>query len=102
MAKTSEVSSSQGAVLTYLLLNENLDDKEVIGNITELLLAGVDTTSNTLVWTVYELARNPQLLRRLEEEVDQVIGSEDKPTVKAIHKMPFLKNCIKVGFPKNI
>ena len=95
LAKSTEVNQSQGAVLTYLLLDEKLTDTEVMANITELLLAGVDTTSNTLVWTLYNLVRNPQHLRQLEQEVDEVLGPETTPTIKAIHKMPFLKNCIK-------
>ena len=95
MAKTTEVSKSQGAILTYLLLDESMEASDVIANIAELLLAGVDTTSNTLVWTMYELARNPQLLRRLEAEIEGVIGGEAAPTVKSVHKMPFLKNCVK-------
>merc|ERR1739838_304786 len=56
LAKTTEVSKSQGAILTYLLLDESMEASDVIANIAELLLAGVDTTSNTLVWTMYELA----------------------------------------------
>ena len=95
MAKTTEVSKSQGTVLTYLLLDESLDDSEVIANITELLLASVDSTSTTLTWALYELAQNSQYLRQLEAEIDGVIGSEAAPTIKTIHKMPFLKNCVK-------
>jgi len=95
LSKTTEVSKSHGAVLTYLLLDENLDDSEVIANIAELLLAGVDTTSNTLVWSIYELARNPELYRRLEAEIEGVVGREAPPTVKTVHKMPFLKKCVK-------
>ena len=95
LAKTTEVSRSQGAVLTYLLLDETLDDDDVIANVTELLLGGVDTTSNTLVWAIYNLAKNPEQLRRLAAEIEGVIGRHETPTVQSIHKMPFLKNCIK-------
>lgn len=95
LSKTTEVSKSHGAVLTYLLLDENLDDAEVCANITELLMAGVDTTSNTLVWSIYELARHPRHYRRLAAEIESVIGREAPPTVKTVHKMPFLKNCVK-------
>ena len=77
LAKTTEVNQSQGAVLTYLLLDENLDDDEVIANVTELLLGGVDTTSNTLVWALYCLARNPDQLRHLEAEVRGVLGDDE-------------------------
>ena len=89
------MSKSRGAVLTYLLLDENLSDEEVIGNTVDLLLGGVDTTSNTLVFALYELARNPQHYRRLEAEVEDVLGREEAPSVAAVARMPFLRNCLK-------
>ena len=95
LSKTSEVTQSEGAVLTYLLLDENLDDFEVLANVLELLVGGVDTTSNTIVWMLYELARHPEVLRQLEEEIDRVLGADVKPSVKLVHKMPFLKKCVK-------
>ena len=95
LSRTAEATSSQGAVLTYLLLDETMDDEEVLANILELLVGGVDTTSNTLVWMLYELARHPRELRRLEAEVDQVLGAEVVPTVRLIDEMPFLKSCVK-------
>jgi len=95
LSKTTEVSKSRGAVLTYLLLDENLSDEEVIGNTVDLLLGGVDTTSNTLVFALYELARNPQHYRRLEAEVEDVLGREEAPSVAAVARMPFLRNCLK-------
>jgi cytochrome P450 len=98
-AEKEVVSKSQGAVLTYLLLDETLSDEDVHANITEMLMAGVDTTSNTLVWTLYELSRNPDLLLKLEKEIESTMG-DATPSTKAIHKMPFLKNCIKESLRK--
>ena len=39
-----------------------------------MLLAGEDTTANTLAWTIYLLHRNPAVLDRAREEVDRVAG----------------------------
>lgn len=36
----------EGAYLTHLLLSEQMNITEILGSITELLLAGVDTVSN--------------------------------------------------------
>ena len=95
MAKTMNVSKSEGAVLTYLLVDESLDDSEAVANIMELLLASVESTATALVWALYELAQNSQYLRRLEADIEDVIGSEAAPTIKSVDKMPFLKNCVK-------
>jgi cytochrome P450 len=49
-------------------------DDEVIGNVMTLLLAGEDTTSNTLTWMLHYLAHEPAVQRALREEADAVLG----------------------------
>ncbi len=44
-------------------------DTEVAGNVLTMLLAGEDTTANTLAWMLYLLARNPTALERAVREV---------------------------------
>jgi cytochrome P450 len=46
-----------------------LDDDDVAGNVLVLLLAGEDTTANTLAWALQLLHRNPEALARAREEV---------------------------------
>jgi cytochrome P450 len=46
-----------------------VDDERVGGNVLTMLLAGEDTTANTLAWMLYLLARHPACLRRLADEV---------------------------------
>ncbi|KAM6994043.1 25-hydroxyvitamin D-1 alpha hydroxylase, mitochondrial [Passerculus sandwichensis] len=47
------------ACVTDLLARERVPVASIYGNVTELLLAGVDTVASTLAWSLYELARNP-------------------------------------------
>merc|ERR1712213_287145 len=49
---------------------KNLDEMSFIGTAMVFLVAGYDTTGMTLSWICYELAKNPDLQRRLQEEVD--------------------------------
>jgi len=44
-----------------------IDDQMVIGNVQTMLLAGEDTTANTLAWMIYLLQRNPQALQRAKK-----------------------------------
>jgi cytochrome P450 len=46
-----------------------LEDKHVAGNVLTMLLAGEDTTANTLAWMIHLLHGNPQALHRLQQEV---------------------------------
>ncbi|KAF3842817.1 hypothetical protein F7725_001666 [Dissostichus mawsoni] len=70
----------EGEYLTYLLSNTQMSTKDVYGSITELLLAGMDTTSNTLTWTFYLLSRNPHTQDRLYEEVSTMVPAKRIPS----------------------
>ena len=48
------------------------DDQDVFGNVFTMLLAGEDTTANTLSWALYLLARDPAAQQRLAAEADAV------------------------------
>ncbi|KAI4805086.1 hypothetical protein KUCAC02_009719 [Chaenocephalus aceratus] len=85
----------EGEYLTYLLSNAQMSTKDVYGSITELLLAGVDTTSNTLTWTLYLLSRNPHTQDRLYEEVSTMVPAKQIPSAAEVTRMPYLKAVIR-------
>ncbi|XP_066063377.1 25-hydroxyvitamin D-1 alpha hydroxylase, mitochondrial [Chamaea fasciata] len=55
--------------VTDLLAREHVPVSSIYGNVTELLLAGVDTVASTLAWSLYELARNPGAQAALHREL---------------------------------
>ncbi|MET0593107.1 MAG: cytochrome P450 [Polyangiaceae bacterium] len=42
-----------------------------------LVLAGFETTANALSWTLYLLAKHPEVAARLEEEASRVLGNRE-------------------------
>jgi cytochrome P450 len=50
--------------------DSGLGDDDVAGNVLTMLLAGEDTTANTIAWMLYLLTRHPQALERARQEVD--------------------------------
>ena len=52
-------------------------DEEITGNVLTMLLAGEDTTANTLAWMLYFMTEYPEIQQRMQSETDQVL-SRDK------------------------
>ncbi|KAF3688323.1 Sterol 26-hydroxylase, mitochondrial [Channa argus] len=94
-AQVSRGEPAEGMYLTYLLSTDKLSRAEVYTSVTELLLGGVDTTSNTLSWTLYHLARDPRVQDRLYKEVNSVCPDKREPTTDDLRQMPYLKAVLK-------
>jgi cytochrome P450 len=67
-----------------------VDDADVAGNVLTMLLAGEDTTANTLAWMIYLLSRNPEALRRAQAEV----AGRDLRKYENIMALPYVEACI--------
>ncbi|XP_028991534.1 sterol 26-hydroxylase, mitochondrial [Betta splendens] len=85
----------EGEYLTYLLSNPQMSVNDVYGSVTELLLAGVDTTSNSLTWTFYLLSKNPQCQDKLYEEVSTLVPADRMPSAQEVVRMPYLRAVVK-------
>ncbi|KAM9319308.1 25-hydroxyvitamin D-1 alpha hydroxylase, mitochondrial [Gastrophryne carolinensis] len=85
----------EGKYLTFYLAQEKIPMKSVYGNVTELLLAGVDTISSTLSWSLYELARHPQVQSALHKEITDVLQGRTIATAADVAKMPLMKAVVK-------
>jgi len=48
----------------------SISDKEIFGNVFTILLAGEDTTSNSISWTLYYLTQHPEVVQKLRAEAD--------------------------------
>ncbi|KAK7678479.1 hypothetical protein QCA50_018539 [Cerrena zonata] len=55
---------------------EKLTDDNIRYNLLTFLVAGHETTSGTLTFALYHIVKNPEVLRKLREEVDEVLGDE--------------------------
>jgi len=71
-----------------------LEDSDVAGNVLTMLLAGEDTTANTLAWAIYLLHRHPEQTRRAREEVRGVLGDERLATrYEQLGRLEFVEAC---------
>ena len=70
-----------------------IDDAQVAGNVLTMLLAGEDTTANTVAWMVHLLWRNPEQLRRATEEVRRVVIDPAAPTLEQMAQLDYVEAC---------
>ena len=71
------------------------NEKNVLSQTLSFMLAGHETTSMTMTWTVLLLAKYPEYQERAREEIRRVMGDRDEITLQDSKEMTFLANCIK-------
>ncbi len=78
--------------------DNKLTDDELFANIMTLLLAGEDTTSNMMAWTLYYLAQNPQLQTQIISEVKRICdGDIENLTFEQLEKLDLLETVLREG-----
>ncbi|WP_229259357.1 cytochrome P450 [Duganella aceris] len=70
-----------------------VDDVAVAGNVTTMLLAGEDTTSNTLAWMLYLLKRNPAALAKAREEVLRIAPDAAAFSIEQMDALDYVDAC---------
>lgn len=85
----------KGGLLTHMLTTMELSVEEIYANVTEMLLAGVDTTSFTLSWACYLLARHPHIQEQIYTEVTETLGPKTVPTAEDVPRLPLIRGLVK-------
>ncbi|KAL8036304.1 hypothetical protein ABFS82_12G147100 [Erythranthe guttata] len=74
-------------------------DKLTVKNINivllEMFFGGTETTSSTVEWGMSELLRNPDTMKKLQEDVDRVVGRDRKVEESDLSDMPYLQATVK-------
>lgn len=88
-----ELASSVQSKYTFLqaLANLTQDPKILRDQILAILMAGRDTTASALSWVFYELARHPEITRKLRAEIQDTIGLNTAPTYEDLKGMQYLQ-----------
>jgi len=71
-----------------------LSDAELIGQATVLFIAGHETSSNALTWTLLLLSQHPRVLGELYEELSGALRG-GAPSVEQLDHLPLLDRVIK-------
>ncbi|XP_021839707.2 cytochrome P450 76AD1-like [Spinacia oleracea] len=98
--KIRSTNAKQTNDILDTLLNLHDENELSMGEINHLLVdifdAGTDTTASTLEWAMAELVKNPEMMTKVQNEIEQAIG-KDCATIQEsdIAKLPYLQAIIK-------
>ncbi|XP_026581981.1 cytochrome P450 11B, mitochondrial-like, partial [Pseudonaja textilis] len=82
-------------IMAELLVQAELPLDSIKANVTELTAGGVDTTAMPLLFTLFELARNPQVQTAIREEIREAQAQGSRELSKVLNAMPLLKGALK-------
>ena len=55
--------------------NRKMSNRQVRDEVMTIFIAGHETTANALTWTFYLLSQNPDIEKKLHDEIDSVLGT---------------------------
>jgi cytochrome P450 len=75
----------------YLNLIESQTEEMLEGNINMFFGAGSNTVLTSLEWATLILATHPNVQKKLQQEIDDIIGKERSPKYVDRNQMPYLQ-----------
>lgn len=92
-AESDEEHSWEGSIFARLTRDGTMGRQERLVNLVTLLQAGVDTTSNTLEFILYQLAKNPEEQAKVRAELQAVLPEDPTEGFRREHlaDLPYFK-----------
>ena len=90
---------SDTSIIGHLIRGPYPSDLDRVADVTIFMLAGHDTTAYQLSWIIIELARHPEVVKTLREELDNAftpVGPRDC-TASQLSKLDYLSKVVKEG-----
>ncbi|KAK3730812.1 hypothetical protein QZH41_001171 [Actinostola sp. cb2023] len=85
------------ALIKVKLEEENVDGNDVINEdhvimtIQDVFIAGNETSTTTILWTLIHLMCHPQIQAKLHAEIDDVLGFDRMPEIKDRERLPYVE-----------
>ncbi|KAL3677782.1 hypothetical protein R1sor_020738 [Riccia sorocarpa] len=88
------INEADPSVLRFLLASrEEVSSNQLRDDLLSMLVAGHETTGSVLTWTVYLLSKNPSAYKKVQEELDTVLGGRN-PKIEDVKDLKYLTRCI--------
>ncbi|XP_069022735.1 cytochrome P450 3A30-like [Embiotoca jacksoni] len=77
----------------FLSVLTGLTDHEILSQVGMFIFAGYDTSASTLTFLAYNLARNPEVMKRLQKEIDVTFPNKGPVQYEDLMQMEYL-DCV--------
>ncbi|KAL0349927.1 UNVERIFIED_CONTAM: cytochrome [Sesamum radiatum] len=74
------------------------DRRHVKAVLLDMLIAGMDTSSAVVEWTLSELIRHPKAMKKLQQELEQVVGMDQIVEESHLDRLEYLDMVVKETF----
>nr|QWK52228.1 cytochrome P450 71B34-3 [Isatis tinctoria] len=78
-----------------VLGNDNLTRNHIKAILMDILLGGIETSATTMTWAMAELARNPRVMKKVQSEIRNQMGTKSTISLYDTDKLDYLKMVIK-------
>uniref|UniRef100_A0A6M2DMC5 Putative cytochrome n=1 Tax=Xenopsylla cheopis TaxID=163159 RepID=A0A6M2DMC5_XENCH len=75
-------------------LNFKMDDNLLAAQMFVFFVAGFETSSTTMSFCLYELALNPDIQKKVHEEIDEILKQDDNLSYENILKLEYLEQVV--------
>ncbi|KAL5804558.1 hypothetical protein ACOSQ3_031358 [Xanthoceras sorbifolium] len=72
-----------------------LSNEQIKAVLSDIFIAGTDSSSATLVWTMTELIRNPSVMKKAQNEIRQAVKGKENVEEDDLSKLTYLKSVLK-------
>ena len=72
----------------------NVSEDRMVMNAADLFIAGTETPTSLLMWVIIFVTKYPDVQARLQQQLDEAIGSERLPSLKDKLRLPYVEAVI--------
>ncbi|KAL4026754.1 hypothetical protein IC575_015195 [Cucumis melo] len=76
-------------------IEHQIDRSNVKAVLFDLMIGGVDSSSTTIIWALSEIIKHPQVMKKIQEELQQVVGLNKMVEESHLNQLKYLDMTIK-------
>ncbi|KAK5640804.1 hypothetical protein RI129_009351 [Pyrocoelia pectoralis] len=86
------------SLLDYLInvskTHPEFGDEDIVDHICTFMLSGQDTVAGAISFTLYNLAKHPEVQQKVVDELEQIFEKHPKVDMNSLNQMVYLEQCI--------